>query len=53
MGSGKKKVSFWAKEVVKVPVQIKFRTADGKKVSFSGTKAVSRDVKKTFYTKKK
>ena len=51
--ASKKKVSFWATEVKKVPVRVKFTTSYGRKVSFSGTKAVSRDVKVKFNAKKK
>lgn len=49
----RKKVSFWATKVVKVPVRVKFRTWDGDVVSFKATKAVRIPKKVTFYKKKR
>ena len=49
----KKKVSFWATEVKKVPVRVRFRTYDGEIISFRATKAIRVPKKVTFYAKKK
>jgi len=46
----RKKVSFWATEVIKKPVKVTFRTDDGDKVSFWATRAIRKPIKKTFYT---
>lgn len=53
MGPEKKKVSFWANKVEKIPVKIKFKTSDGRSISFTGTKAVSHKEKVKFMAKKK
>ena len=49
----RKKVTFWATGVKKVPVRVRFRTWDGEIVSFKATKATRVRKKVSFYTKKK
>ena len=49
----KKKVSFWATKVEKVPTRVRFTTWDGKRVSFVATKAVAYPKKVSFYKRRK
>lgn len=46
-------VKFVAKETVTEPVQVKFTTKDGKKVSFPGHKKVKEEVEVDFMAKNK
>lgn len=49
----KKKVTFWATKVKKVPVKVSFRRWDGTRVSFKATKAVRVPKKVSFYSRRK
>lgn len=49
----KKKVVFEAWKTIKEPVKVKFRTADGRVVSFWGTKTHKEPQKVEFYAKRK
>lgn len=49
----KKKVSFWATTIKKVPVRVKFKTWEGEIVSFKATKAIRVPKKVVIFVKKK
>lgn len=51
--AAKKKVSFWATKVEKVPTRVTFTTWDGKRVSFVATKAVAYQKRVSFYKRRK
>ena len=49
----RKKVSFVATKIIKVPVRVKFTTYDGQRVSFKATKAVRIPKKVNFTARRK
>lgn len=48
----KKVISFIARKVITKPVQVKFKTNDGKVVSFIARKKITKPVRVKFKTKK-
>jgi len=47
------RVSFWATKKVPKKVNVSFRDRSGKRVSFTGTKYVSKPIKVSFWATKK
>jgi len=49
----RRRVSFRATKIVKVPVRVSFRTWDGKRVSFRATKAIRKPTNVSFYARRR
>ena len=49
----RKRVSFKATKIIKVPKKVSFRTKDGRKVSFNATRLVRKPKRVSFLARKK
>jgi len=49
----RKKVNFYARKPIEIPKKVRFKTKEGKTISFTTKKTIKKPVKVSFYNYKK